>query len=94
MLQQRKKVLASYDEQMDTNCRELINAVEKQLKRGIDNFYQEIMTAFRPIAAFCISQRRMFEPLLERATQVQQQLELEIENMGGHLNAYTSVRTS
>ena len=32
--------------------------------------------------------------MLEQGTEkrTQQQLELEIENMGGHLNAYTSVR--
>lgn len=28
------------------------------------------------------------------ASRTQQQLELEIENMGGHLNAYTSVQSA
>lgn len=74
-LRQRHKVLNAYDAQMEAKCGELSRAVEQQLKRAVDNFYQQILTAFNPLAAFCVSQRRIFEPLLVRATELEQQFD-------------------
>jgi hypothetical protein len=72
---QRKKILSIYQEQMREKCVELVQAVEKQLQRAVDLFYQEITNAFQPLAAFCLAQRRMHEPLLERANELQTRLD-------------------
>jgi GTPase SAR1 family protein len=70
-LTQRKKILRTYEAQMDVKCAELLQAVEEQLKRAIDVFYKEIVVAFEPLAAFCAAQRRIYQPLLERARELQ-----------------------
>jgi hypothetical protein len=72
---QRKKILSIYEEQMSAKCVELVEAIEKQLQRAVDLFYQEITTAFQPLAAFCLAQRRIHEPLLARADEVQTRLD-------------------
>jgi GTPase SAR1 family protein len=72
---QRKKILSIYQEQMAAKCVELAQAIENQLKRAVDLFYQEITNAFQPLSAFCLAQRRIHEPLLERANEVQTRLE-------------------
>jgi small GTP-binding protein len=82
-LRQRRKVLSTYDLQMESKCVELTHAVEQQLKRAIDNFYQEILTAFRPLAAFCTSQRKVFEPLLARADELQRQFDVLASSLSG-----------
>ena len=82
-LRQRRKVLSAYDAQMAAKCSELTTAVEQHLNRAIDNFYQEILTAFRPLAAFCVSQRKAFKPLLSRADELQKELDLLAPALGG-----------
>lgn len=80
-VRQRKKMIAIYDEQMKTKCAELLNAVEQQLRRAVDLFYQEITTTFQPLAAFCTSQRRMHEPLLARG----EELKTRLDSLGATL---------
>ncbi len=59
---QRKKILAAYDEQMGEKCVELVKAIERQLRNSIDLFYAEIASAFQPVQAFCTAKRRQLEP--------------------------------
>ena len=42
---------------------------------AVDLFYQEITVAFQPLAAFCESRRREYEPQLQRTTGLQEKLE-------------------
>ena len=67
---QRRKILRTYETQMEAKCSELIQAVEQQLNRAIELFYGEITTAFQPLAAFCVAQRRIYEPVLQRADEL------------------------
>ena len=68
---QRRKILRSYDEEMESKRSELLKAIEQQLGQAIDLFYKEVAAAFHPLAAFCQMQRSTCEPLLERAQELE-----------------------
>jgi acyl-CoA reductase-like NAD-dependent aldehyde dehydrogenase len=68
---QRQKILHVYEEQMRTKRSELVKAIEAHLQQAIGLFYQEVAAAFQPLAAFCAAQRRTYEPLLERAEELE-----------------------
>ncbi len=72
---QRRKILRAYEEQMKTKCAELLKAIEEKLQRAISLFYQELTGTFQPLSAFCVAQRRMHEPLLQRTEEIQRQFE-------------------
>ena len=65
-LGQRRKVLNAYEKEMETKRVELITAIEQQMEQAIELFYKEISSAFEPLAAFCITERKRYEPLLVR----------------------------
>jgi hypothetical protein len=69
---QRRKILRAYQQQMEAKCAELTKAIEQQLIHAIALFYKEVATAFQPLAAFCVTQRRLYEPLLKRAEALRQ----------------------
>jgi GTPase SAR1 family protein len=79
---QRKKILRTYATQMEGKCSELTQAVEQQLNRAIELFYVDLTAAFQPLAAFCVAQRRLYEPLLRRGEEVQ----LKFEAVAARLN--------
>lgn len=64
---QRRKILAAYEREMDKKREELTHAIEAQMKHAIDLFYKEISVAFEPLTAFCTSERKRYEPLLQQA---------------------------
>jgi ethanolamine utilization protein EutP (predicted NTPase) len=68
---QRRKILRAYEQQMETRRSELMQAMEQQLNHAINLFYREVSTAFQPLAAFCVAQRRLHEPRLDRARELQ-----------------------
>ena len=70
-LRQRRKILRAYEEQMRTKRSELVKAIEQQLQQAIGLFYQQVGAAFQPLAAFCVAQRRSYEPLLQRAEELE-----------------------
>lgn len=49
-------------------------AAEQQMKGSVQRFYQEIATAFEPLAAFCVSERKRNAPLVEEADSVKELL--------------------
>ena len=69
---QRRKILKAYDEQMETKCRELSQTIEHQMEHAIALFYNEVSSAFQPLAAFCASERTRYEPLLKRVDELTQ----------------------
>jgi tRNA U34 5-carboxymethylaminomethyl modifying GTPase MnmE/TrmE len=71
---QRRKILATYQQQMETKRAELMRTVEDQLTSAINAFYKEISAALQPLAAFCTAQRRIHEPFLTRATEIDRSL--------------------
>jgi hypothetical protein len=74
VFRQRRKILRAYEHEMETKRVELSKAIEQELNHAIDLFYNEALSSFQPLAAFCIAQRRMHEPRLLRAQEVQQKL--------------------
>jgi GTPase SAR1 family protein len=64
---QRRKILAAYEREMEKKREELTHAIEEQMKHAIDLFYKEISIAFEPLTAFCTSERKRYEPLLQQA---------------------------
>ena len=68
---QRRKILRTYEQQMETRRSELMQAMEQQLNHAINLFYREVSTAFQPLAAFCVAQRRLHGPRLDRARELQ-----------------------
>jgi hypothetical protein len=69
---QRRKILAAYDENMEAKRKELTQAVERQMQQAVDVFYNEISTAFQPLAAFCATERKRYEPLLRRVEELKE----------------------
>jgi small GTP-binding protein len=69
---QRRKILAAYEREMETKRLELVHAIEEQMNHAIDLFYQEISLAFAPLAAFCTSERKRYQPLMERAEKLKE----------------------
>lgn len=72
---QRRKILDLYSDQMSNKCAEVIQLVEQQLRHAVEIFYRELSVAFQPLAAFCSTRRREYEPMLKRAHEVSEKLE-------------------
>jgi small GTP-binding protein len=71
---QRRKILVAYEREMEKKRDELVNAIEQQMRHAIDIFYKEVGVAFEPLAAFCITERNRYEPLVEQADALKEQL--------------------
>ena len=79
---QRKKILRAYEKEMEAKCSELTEAIEQHLSRAVDLFYNDVATAFHPMEAFCIAQRRQIEPALQRAEELQGKLDALAARLG------------
>ncbi len=64
---------------MEAKREELVAAIDQQLRHAIDLFYAEIGAVFQPLRAFCTSERKRYDPLLQRVR--------EIEKSFGELSA-------
>jgi GTPase SAR1 family protein len=67
----RRKILSEYHRQMETKREELVAAIEQQLQHAVDLFYAEIGGVFQPLRAFCSSERKRYDPLLNRVREVE-----------------------
>jgi GTPase SAR1 family protein len=63
---QRRKIIKTYEKEMESKRTELIRAIEQQMEHAIDLSYGEIATAFQPLSVFCATERKRYEPLLQR----------------------------
>jgi hypothetical protein len=59
---------------MEKKRDELVNAIEQQMRHAIDLFYKEISVAFEPLSAFCITERKRCEPLVQKADALKESL--------------------
>src|SRR2546423_738356 len=71
---QRRRILAAYSTEMEKKRDELVHAIEQQMQHAIDPFYKEIAVAFEPLAAFCVTERKRYEPLAEQADALKESL--------------------
>ena len=81
----RRKILAEYHRQMELKREELVAAIEQQLRHAIDLFYAEIGAVFQPLRAFCASERKRYDPLLNRVGDIEKTFaELSADLVGNH----------
>ncbi len=73
-LGRRRKILAEYHRQMEAKREELVAAIEAQLRHAVDLFYAEIGSLFRPLRAFCVSEHKRYDPLLDRVKEIEKTL--------------------
>jgi hypothetical protein len=73
-LGRRRKILAEYHRQMDAKREELVAAIEAQLRHAVDVFYAEIGSLFQPLRAFCASEHKRYDPLLDRVNEIEKTL--------------------
>ncbi len=62
----RRKILNAYRAQLEEKRSTLLRAIEEKLLNAIELFYHEIIIAFQPLETFCLTQRKTYEPLLQR----------------------------
>jgi len=72
---QRKRILAAYEKEMETKRLELVHAIEEQMNHAIDLFYKEVSVAFEPLAAFCTTERKRYEPLMQKSEKLRETLD-------------------
>ena len=81
----RRKILAEYHRQMELKREVLVAAIEQQLHHAIDLFYAEIGAVFQPLRAFCASERKRYDPLLNRVGDIEKTFaELSADLVGNH----------
>jgi len=73
-LGRRRKILAEYHHQMGAKREELVAAIEAQLRHAVDLFYAEIGSLFQPLRAFCVSEHKRYDPLLDRVKEIEKNL--------------------
>ena len=71
---QRRRILTAYATEMEKKREELVHAIEQQMRHAIDLFYKEISVAFEPLAAFCVTERKRYEPLVGQADALKESL--------------------
>ena len=71
---QRRRILNAYAAEMEKKRDELLHAIEQQMRHAIDLFYKEISVAFEPLEAFCVTERKRYEPLVGQADTLNEQL--------------------
>jgi hypothetical protein len=71
---QRRRILAAYATEMEKKRDELVHAIEQQMRHAIDLFYKEISVAFEPLAAFCVTERKRYAPLVVQADSLKELL--------------------
>ncbi|MFN2474832.1 MAG: dynamin family protein [Chthoniobacterales bacterium] len=69
---QRRKILNTYEKEIDAKRTELTRAIEGQMEHAINLFYNEVAAAFQPLASFCATERTRYQPLLSRTEELKQ----------------------
>jgi hypothetical protein len=66
----RRKILAAFREQMIEKRETVLAGIEDHLRHAIDRFYAELATTFEPLRTFCAAQRKLYEPMLTRLSEL------------------------
>ncbi len=70
----RQQILAEFRKQMVEKRNSVLTGIEDHLGHSIDRFYRELEATFEPLEVFCRTQRRLYEPMLERFKSLEQAL--------------------
>jgi tRNA U34 5-carboxymethylaminomethyl modifying GTPase MnmE/TrmE len=66
----RQQIINEFRRQMTAKRETVINGIEDHLRHAIDKFYQDLDSTFAPLRSFCVSQRKLYEPMLDRFKQL------------------------
>jgi tRNA U34 5-carboxymethylaminomethyl modifying GTPase MnmE/TrmE len=66
----RQQIINEFRRQMTAKRETVVNGIEDHLRHAIDRFYQDLDSTFAPLRSFCVSQRRLYEPMLDRFKQL------------------------
>ena len=66
----RQQIINEFRRQMTAKRETVINGIEDHLRHAIERFYQDLDSTFAPLRSFCVSQRRLYEPMLDRFKQL------------------------
>lgn len=70
----RHKIIAEFRTQMARKREEVLAPIEDHLGHAIALFYQDLAAIFQPLQTFCGAQRKIYEPIVTRAQQLEETL--------------------
>ena len=66
----RQQIIKEFRRQMNEKRETVLNGIEDHLRHAIDKFYQDLDATFAPLRSFCVAQRKLYEPMLDRIKQL------------------------
>lgn len=79
----RRQIIKKFREQMSEKRDSTLAGVEDHLKHSIDRFYQELAGLFQPLQTFCATQRKLYEPMLNRLRELEETLTKQTASLTG-----------
>ena len=67
----RQQIIKEFRKQMNEKRETVLSGIEEHLRHSIDKFYQELDSTFAPLRSFCVAQRKLYEPMLDRIKQLE-----------------------
>jgi GTPase SAR1 family protein len=78
----RNRILGEFRKQMAEKREDILGPVEDHLRHAIGLFYQELGATFQPLQAFCVAQRKIYEPVLTRLKQLDESFGKQASELG------------
>ncbi len=66
----RHQILAEFRKQMMQKRETVLGGIEDHLRHAVDKFFADLATTFAPLQSFCAAQRKLYEPMLTRISQL------------------------
>ena len=66
----RHQILGEFRQQMMQKRETVLGGIEDHLRHAVDKFFADLTTTFAPLQSFCAAQRKLYEPLLTRISQL------------------------
>ena len=67
----RQKIITEFRMQMARKREDVFTPIEDHLRHAIALFYQDLAATFQPLQTFCGAQRKIYEPIVTRVTQLE-----------------------
>ena len=71
---ERSQILREYTAEMTQKRDALVTALDEQLQHAIGLFYQDLSGTFSPLSDFCNAEKARFQPLVEKAGEIEKNL--------------------
>ena len=80
-LVKRRKILAEFARQMTEKRDATLAGIEDHLRHSIDRFYLDLAGMFQPLQNFCSTQRKLYEPMLQRLRELEESLGRQVATL-------------